>query len=327
MTIDLYPEIAYDLTPDVRGSDIDEAVERIYKACKGFGTDEKALIDALASCTPEQRCKVETRYEEVHGKELKKVMRSECGNRDFGTALQLLALPPDETEVEIIKRACKGMGTNELVLFPVVCGRSNKEIEHLKKKFFDIHSKDLGKYLDKELGGNFEKLIFNCLQGSEEEYDPGFHDDAKVDEDVAALYEMGQGRWGTNESGLFKILCSRPSEHLKKVNAAYADKHDVTLYHVMEKELGGDTKDATVFLLGMKLRPYETIVKLIEKATKGIGTNELLLSCTIIRYQICLKEVMHTYIEMKGDTLQELIKKEVGGDYRRLLLAICDNAM
>ena len=35
---------------------------------------------------------------------------------------------------------------------------------------------------------------------------------------------------------------------------------------------------------------------------------------------------MHTYIEMKGDTLQELIKKEVGGDYRRLLLAVCDAA-
>ena len=126
-------------------------LKRIYKACKGFGTDEKALIDALAKCTPEQRCKVEKRYEEVHGKELKKVMKSECGNRDFGTALQLLSLPPDEAEVEIIIRACKGMGTNELVLFPVVCGRSNKEIEHLKKKFFEVHSKDLGKYLVRSL--------------------------------------------------------------------------------------------------------------------------------------------------------------------------------
>ena len=277
--------------------------------------------------TPEERCKVEKRYEETHGKELKKIMKRECGNRDFGTALQLLALPPDETECEIIVKACKGMGTNELLLYPVICGRSNKEIAHLKKKFFDAHSKDVGRYLDKELGGAFEKLVFACMQGSEEEYDPGFHTAEKVDEDVAALYKMGEGKWGTDEVGLFKLLCNRPAEHLKKVNSEYAEKHDVTLFKVMEKELGGDTRDATLYMLGMKLRPYQTIVKLIKKACKGLGTNELLLSCTIIRYQMVLKDVMLAYIEMEGDSLQELIKKEVGGDYKKLLLEICNNAM
>jgi hypothetical protein len=267
------------------------------------------------------------RYKEIHGKELKAVMKSECGRGDFGTALQLLALPPDEAECEIIIKACKGLGTDELLLYPVICGRSNKEINHLKKKFFDMYTKDLGGYLDSELGGDFERLIFNCLQGTEEGFDPGYHTDDLVGEDVEALYKMGEGKWGTNEAGLFKLLCSRPGEHLKKVNSAYAEKHDVTLFKVLEKELAGDTRSATIFLLGMKLRPLETIAKLIDKACKGVGTNEMLLTCTILRYHVCLQDVMLAYIEMKGDTLQELIKSEVGGDYRRLLVAICDAAM
>lgn len=138
---------------------------------------------------------------------------------------------------------------------------------------------------------------------------------------------MGEGKFGTDEAGLFKLLCSRPNEHLEAVNQAYADKYDVTLFKVMDSELGGHSRAATLYLLGMKIKPYETVAKLIKEACKGIGTNELLLSCTIIRYQICLKEVMEAYEELYGQTLQELIKSEVGGDYRRLLNELCDAAI
>jgi len=328
MTIDLYPEIIQegDLTPDI-GSEVDDTVEKIHAACKGFGTDEDRLIKALALRSPEERFKVAIKYKEIHGKELKAVMKSECGSRDFGTALQLLAVPSNETECTIIKKACKGIGTNELLLYPVICGRSNKEIQILKKTFFEMYEKDLGRYLDSELGGAFEKLIFNCLQGSEEAYDPGYHTDEMIKEDVAALHKMGEGKFGTDEGGLFKLLCSRPGEHLQKVNLKYADTHDVTLFKVMEKELAGHCRDATLFLLGMKIKPYVTVAKLIKKACKGAGTNELLLSCTIIRYQICLKEVMLAYTELFGDTLQALVKSEVNGDYERLLVEVCDGCL
>ena len=181
-------------------------------------------------------------------------------------------------------------------------------------------------FLNKELGGNFEKLIFACLQGIEEEYDAGYHNDDLVDKDVASLHRMGEGKFGTDEEGLFKLLCTRPSEHLKKVNQAYADKYDVTLFKVLDDELRGKCSDATVFLLGMKIKPYETIAKLIKKACQGIGTKELLLCATIIRYQICLGKVMEAYEELYGQKLRDAVKKEVGGDFERLLLELCDAA-
>jgi len=180
--------------------------------------------------------------------------------------------------------------------------------------------------LNRELGGHFEKLIVNCLQGIEEEYDPGYHTDDLVAEDVETLYKMGEGKFGTDEEGIFRLLCARPDEHLKKVNQAYADKYDVTLFHVMERELGGKTRDATLYLLGMKLKPYDTVAKLIEKSVKGVGTNELLLSSTIIRYQMYLKEVMGAFQELFGKSLHEVLKHEIGGDYRRLLTELCDVA-
>jgi annexin A7/11 len=184
----------------------------------------------------------------------------------------------------------------------------------------------LGKKLDAELGGNFEKLLFNCLQAAEEVYDPGFHNDDKMKEDTQKLYKMGQGSWGTDETGLFKILCASPPEYLKKLNLNYAEKHGFTLVKALETELGGDVKKASMYMLNMKVKPYETVANLIETACKGMGTNELLLTCCIIRYQSIMKEVMLAYIELFGKTIQDRVRGEVGGDYRALLLAVLEAA-
>lgn len=58
--------------------------------------------------TPEQRCKVHIKYKEKYGKELKDVIRSECGRKAFGTALQYLSVAPDMAECYMLRDACKG---------------------------------------------------------------------------------------------------------------------------------------------------------------------------------------------------------------------------
>jgi hypothetical protein len=100
-------------------------------------------LQAMGTQSAETRCKVPARYKELFGKELKAVMKAECGNKDFGIALQFLAQNPIEAECDMIMTACKGLGTKEKLLGTIICGRSNAEMELLKKKFFEIHTKDL----------------------------------------------------------------------------------------------------------------------------------------------------------------------------------------
>jgi hypothetical protein len=167
MSLDLYPFIVHegDLSPDSFGSDVDDICNEIHKACKGWGTDEKGLLKAMGPMNPETRYKVSLRYKELFGKDLVEVIKSECGNRDFGMALQLLAVSPVDADCLLIEKACKGIGTNELILFTVLCGRSNKEMEILKKRFFERNTKDLGRVLDSELGGTLEHLFFQRSSG------------------------------------------------------------------------------------------------------------------------------------------------------------------
>jgi hypothetical protein len=49
-----------------------------------------------------------------------------------------------------------------------------------------------------------------------------------------------------------------------------ADKHGITLVKMLEVELSGISKDAALFMIGMKIKPYEEIAKLIEMAVRAI---------------------------------------------------------
>ena len=285
---------------------------------------ERGVIRALATKDAETRAKVALRYSQIHSKSLKDVMRSECGKKEFGTALQFLSVPSHEMECDMVTMCCKGIGTNEKALYPIICGRSNAEIAILKKTFFDHTGKDLGRTLDAELGGEVEKLIFNCLQGALEDFDPDYHNDDLVDSDVQAIYNAGQGSFGTDEAGFFKVIIARPAEHLKNVNLAYADKHGITLFKALETELGGCVRDASLFELGMKLKPYDTIAKLIDETCAGFGTNELLLTCCLIRYQSVMPEVIKAHQKLFGKSLRDRIMNETGGDYEAVLLAVID---
>lgn len=167
-----------------------------------------------------------------------------------------------------------------------------------------------------------KRLIFTCYQASEEVYDPQFHTADKAVEDAEIIHSKGQGRWGTEERGIFKILCSSPKEHLENISKVYAEKYGYTLAKAMEKELSGEVKLATVHLINMKLKPFHALAQLVKDACAGIGTNELLLSCTLIRIQGVLADVQTAHIEMFGKTIHERVRSEVRGKYKELLLQV-----
>ena len=73
-----------------------------------FSTLKRALLHALGSQTPTERCYVAKRYHELYEKQLIDVIKSECGNKPFGLTLQYLSVPPDVAECHMIHDACDG---------------------------------------------------------------------------------------------------------------------------------------------------------------------------------------------------------------------------
>jgi Annexin len=193
-----------------------------------------------------------------------------------------------------------------------------------QKKFFEIYNADLGKYLASELSGKLQHLMYNILQAAEEVYDPDYHTTTKMMTASRNLFDMGQGKWGTNEEGLFKILCASPPEYLKQLNQVYADMYGCTLAKVLETELSGSLKKAALLTLGMKLKPYDEAAKLIKAACRGFGTDELLLTCCLIRYQDIMNEVMKAHYQLFGKTVRDRIISETNGSYKNILMEIVE---
>lgn len=331
MTIALYPPIVMenDLAPEHFGAEIDEICQSIDDATRGWGANKQKVIDALATQDATARTKISIRFKELYNKELPDLMEKEFSG-DFGLTLKFLSMPSDKAECAMLKAATRGVGANANIVWSIVCGRTNAEIERLKKVYFQTYERDLGQLLAKELTGNMERLVFNCLQAAEEEFNPQFHTIEKAAEDAEFIHDKGQGRWGTDEKSIFKIVCASPKEHLERVNKIYADKYGYTLLKAMEKELGGmgegKVREATLHLVSMKLKPFEAIAELIKSACAGVGTDELLLTCCIIRYQPVMSSVMAAHIELFGKTVHDRVRKEAGGKYKHLLLQILNTA-
>jgi hypothetical protein len=191
--------------------------------------------------------------------------------------VQLLALPLDQAEAMMIHEACKGIGAKEHLIYPIVCGRDNDEIKKLKATYFNMYSEDMGVKLAGKLKGDFERMVFWCLQGLEKEYDPDYFTAELAEVDADAFFEAGQGTFGTDESSLFKIIAESPAEHLEKVDQIYTAKHKKTLIGALNSEIGGDAGRAARYAVGMKLKPYKTAAHFIAKTCDGFGTGTLLL--------------------------------------------------
>lgn len=117
----LYPASAFDAfhgTAIQFPAHVDESVKQIHAACKGAGTDEKALIAVLGAKSPETRNLVALRYKELYGQPLRALLKSETSG-DFGRLLAMIATPLPETEAQLLRDATKGMGTTESLIVQV----------------------------------------------------------------------------------------------------------------------------------------------------------------------------------------------------------------
>ena len=319
----LWPDAVFDCiegSPPDSPTDIADTCEKIRKATKGWGTDEKGLIAALGPLGPVERYHVAKKYEEEYGQSLLELMKKESGNSDFGKACQLLAQPINEAECSILKEACKGMGAKEKLIVLVVSGRTNKEIQTLKKTFFRMYGEDLTVRLAKELGGDMEKFVTACLQAEETDFDPEVHTEEKAEEDARLFDKAGRQKIGTDESTLFRIICSSPPDYLKMVNLKYVERVGYSLARSIDKELDGDGAKAATHALNMKLKPEETAAIFLESTMKGVGTAEYDLTCAVLMYQGLMGSGFPSFEKEYGKSLEKRVKGELRGDFEDLIV-------
>ena len=110
----------------------------------------------MANKDANERWKLSRRYKELYDKPLDELMKKEFKG-DFKFGMTCLSMPLDEAECYMLKKATDGIGSSIHVVYSILCGRTNDEINRIKKNYFKLYTKDLGKLMGKELTGDMER--------------------------------------------------------------------------------------------------------------------------------------------------------------------------
>ena len=117
-----------------------------------------------------------------------------------------------------------------------------------------------------------------------------------------------------------EIICSRSNEQRLKIAEAYISSFGKELSSVIESKLSGDVKN---LILGCLLSKVDFDASEINRAIKGAGTNEDLLSEIIAtRPSRHLGHIRDRYKTLYGETLDEAIKGDTSRYYEKILISI-----
>ncbi|KAL7636837.1 UNVERIFIED_CONTAM: hypothetical protein RMT77_012595 [Armadillidium vulgare] len=146
---------------------------------------------------------------------------------------------------------------------------------------------------------------------------PARHFDPSEDAEVLRKAMKGLG---TNEDDIIRILTQRTLNQRMEIQEKYQQIHGRDLVKDLEKELSGIFEKVILSLL----KPLPLFfAEQIKHATKGAGTDEgALIEILCTRDDNSLKTIKETFEEEYHKSIEEVVCKETGGDFEKLLMSI-----
>jgi len=315
--------IATDYAPSLhppKSHDPDADAEKLYKAMKGFGTDEKAIIAIAGARSNEQLQDVRRAFKKAHNKDLIKELESETSG-NFRKLLVALFRSRHAYDAMIIRDSVKGAGTDEHALIDVLAHRSNEQIAAMKESYTKDFSRDLIVDVLDDTSFNFKGTLRALMAGARDE--SWTVDEGQATADCTALFEAGENRWGTDDDKFIELFTKRSYPSLRRTFAIYKEKHGKEIVDVIKSETSGDYCSCLCAIAKVIQDPIGYYSHRFEKAMKGLGTDdEGLIRLVVCRCEIDLEAIKKRFLEDHKKTLKEWISDDTSGDYKHLLLAV-----
>lgn len=329
---------------------------RLFKAMKGVGTRDNTLIRIMVSRSEVDMLDIREEFRKKYEKSLHSMIRSDtsgvykrallrlCGGDDdvagefFPEAAQVAyqiwelsatarvelrgTVRPAadfnvEADTKALRKAMKGLGTDEETLINIIPYRSNAQRQQLRKQFKSQLGRDLMADLKSEVGGNLQRVLLGLMMTPA-------HYDAKQ------LQKAMKGA-GTDERVLIEILTTRTNQEIRDIKEAYQEAYHTSL----EDDLGSDTSGHFKRLLiclvqGNREEQDADLARAMEDA-KELCTSSDEESCSMeskfisilcTRSYPHLRRVFQDYIKLTNKDIEQVIKNEMSGDLLFGLIAI-----
>ena len=295
----------------------------LRKAMEGFGTDEDALIKIVANRSNAQRQKIKAEYKTAYGRDLISDLKSELRGK-LEDAMVALFTEPIEYDADSLNRAMKGAGTDEDAVIEIITSRPNWMLKKIKEKFKQKYNKELESAVKSDFHGDLERLLVSILQCKRSENNnPNQSECANL---AKELFDAGEKKWGTDSSIFNKIFTGCSPTEIACIAREYHKISGHTILDGIDKEFSGNTKKALRSIVYALISPSEYFATRVQDAIKGFGTNDhLLIRVLITRDEIDMPQIKQYYKQLYGNDMVEDIKKDIGGEYRKLMVELCSH--
>ncbi|XP_033617653.1 annexin A6 [Fukomys damarensis] len=255
---DLKSEVSGDLARLILGLMMPPAhydAKQLKKAMEGAGTDEKALIEILATRTNAEIQAISEAYKEDYHKSLEDALSSDTsghfkrilislatGNREEGGEDRDQAGEDAQVAAEILEIADTPSGDKtslETRFMTILCTRSFPHLRRVFQEFIRKTNYDVEHVIKKEMSGDVRDTFVAIVQSVKNK--PLFFADK--------LYKSMKGA-GTDEKTLTRIMVSRSEIDLLNIRQEFIEKYDKSLHQAIEGDTSGDFMKALLALCG-----------------------------------------------------------------------------
>lgn len=145
---------------------VDQDARALYKAGeKRWGTDETTFRSMFSERSRAHLAAVSSTYKIMYGNTLRKAIKKETSG-NFKDALDTIlqcAENPGKYFAKIIRKATKGLGTDDKTLIRVIVTRTEMDMHYIKVEYQKKYCKTLNDAVHLETSGNYRTFLLSLL--------------------------------------------------------------------------------------------------------------------------------------------------------------------
>ncbi|XP_033822250.1 annexin A6 isoform X1 [Periophthalmus magnuspinnatus] len=334
--------------------------KEIHDALKGAGTDEKCLIEILASRHNQQIHDMVAAYRDAYGREMEEDIIADTSGHFKKMLVVLLQGTRDESgavdedlvaeDVQDLYAAGEEQWGTDEAKFIMILG--NRSIPHLRKVFDEYekaYETTIEDSIKSELSGDFERLmlaVVQCIRSFSMFF-------------AKRLYKSMKGL-GTADNTLIRIMICRSELDMLDIRECFRLRYEKSLYNMIKDDTSGDYKRTLLNLCGgdddlageffpeaaqiaykmweisattrVQLRPTvrpasdfdpAADAQALRKAMKGFGTDEdAIIDIVANRSNAQRQEIRQAFKSLLGRDLMKDLKSELSKNLERLIISL-----
>lgn len=298
--------------------DPEKDADGLYKAMKGLGTDEMAIIKILANRSNAFRQLIKEKFKEKYGKDLIEELKSELSMNFKETVISLFYLPLD-FDVYHLYKAMKGIGTDKESLIEVLASRNPADLKQYETKFAEMFKRELIPYIQSEVSGDFQTYLVFLAKGGRNVQE---HPDEEKCKEIAKLLKS-TNNWDESDFVIKNFLTPSPEEMKIIVQEFHTLTGEVFYLHTNKHFKDKNVQSLISAIAYSSYNPSQYFATRVFKAVDGLGTDDVsLIRIVVARDEIDMPSIKQYYKQMyQRDMIKDIID-DTSSYYQKILVEL-----